>query len=212
MGARNTARLWVLGGMAIIVLLALGGWFLLIGPKFSEAADVRAQADDTRVQLVALRKKLAGLDEKRAQLPQFTARLRVNRAALPGDSGVPDFLRQLEASGELTGVTVSGFSVAAPAPAVGVANVWQLQMTLNAAGEPDDLGRFLDRLQSRQPRAVLVQSANLTSDTTAGTSAESGPSGSPTSGDSTGETTLSLSLMAFVAPPTGSGAPIVTTK
>lgn len=203
MGARNVARIWLFAGAAVIVLLAVAGWFLLISPKYTEASDVRSRVEGTQTHLIALRKKIAGLDEQKAQLPKFKAALKTNQQALPSDSGVPDFLRQLQASGEATAVTVSGVSVATPVQAVGVAGVWQVAITLTAEGDPDSLGEFLNQLQAVQPRAILVQSANLTQ-------------GSSTAADGTAEgsekTSLSLSLMAYVAPPAGAGAPIVTTK
>jgi Tfp pilus assembly protein PilO len=203
MGVRNVARIWMIGGLAVIVLLAVGSWFLLISPKFAKASDVRTQVEDTQTQLITLRRKIAGLNAQKAQLPKYKAALKRNQQALPSDSGVPDFLRQLQSSGEKTGVTVSGVSVAAPAPAAGAAGVWQLPITLIADGAPDDLGSFLNDLQAVQPRAVLIQSVNLTQGT--GDSADS-------SSGSSGGSSLSLSLMAYVAPPAGTGAPIVTTK
>ena len=248
-GVRNRARLWMITGAAVVVLLGLGGWFLLIGPKFSEAGSVRAQAADTGVQLTMLRTKLAALQKKQAQLSQLKAKLKASRAALPTGSGVPAFLRQLQASGDLTDVRVSALSVAAPVQTADVPGVWQLQMTLNAAGEPNHLSDFLDKVQEQQARGVLIQSVNLVEDTAPSTSVSSTPSATPTASPTTeagtegeasvlahpttssptasptptttpepttssiaGNTTLSLSLLAFVAPPAGSGPPVVTTK
>jgi Tfp pilus assembly protein PilO len=203
MGARNAARIWTLAGVATTVLLVVASWFLLIGPKYAAAADVRSQVDDTQTRLITLRKKIAGLEAQKAQLPRFRAALKANQKALPDDSGVPDFLRQLQASGEKTGVSVSGFSVASPAQVTGVAGVWQLPITLIATGDATNLGEFLGDLQAVQPRAVLIQSANFTQ----------GSAGSAdSSADDSGKTSLNLSLMAYVAPPAGAGAPIVTTK
>jgi Tfp pilus assembly protein PilO len=204
MGARNAARIWLLAGIATTVLLAVASWFLLISPKYAEADDVRSQVDDTQTQLITLRKKIAGLESQKAQLPKFRAALKANQKALPDDSGVPDFLRQLQSSGEKTGVAVSGFSVAAPAQVAGVAGVWQLPFTLVATGDAANLGQFLNDLQAVQPRAVLIQSANFTQG--------SASSADSSTADASSKTSLNLSLMAYVAPPSGAGAPIVTTK
>lgn len=197
MGARNVARIWLIGGAAAIVLLTVASWFLLISPKFAEAADVRTEVEDSQTQLIALRKKIAGLEDQKSRLSAYKATLRANQRALPADSGVPDFLRQLQNAGSATGVKVSGVSVAPPAEAVGVSGVWQLPIALTAEGDPDKLGGFLNQLQAVQARAVMVQSANLTQGGTGGAS---------------GMPALSLSLLAYVAPATGTGAPIVTTK
>jgi Tfp pilus assembly protein PilO len=203
MGARNAARIWMFGGIAVTVLLAVASWFLLISPKYSEASDVRGQVEETQAQLITLRKKIAGLNAQKAQLPKFRAALKVNQQALPSDSGVPDFLRQLQSSGEKAGVSVSGVSVASPAQVPGVSGVWQLPITLIADADPVKLGVFLNDLQAVQPRAVLVQSANLT---------QGGTNGADSTSGGTTKTSLNLTLMAYVAPPAGSGVPIVTTK
>ena len=201
MGVRNAARVWMIAGAAAIVLLVVASWFLLISPKYAEVDDVRGQVQDTQTQLIALRKKIDGLEAQKAQLPRYKALLKANQQALPSDSGVPDFLRQLQASGEATSVKVSGVSVAPPAQVTTLPGVWQIPMTLTAEGTPDDLGDFLNRLQAVQPRAVLVQSANLTQG-----------GGSTDAGASSGGPALSLSLVAYVTPAAGTGAPIVTTK
>jgi Tfp pilus assembly protein PilO len=203
MGARNTARVWMIAGAAAIVLLIVAGWFLLISPKFTKADDVRTQIDDTDTQLIGLRKKIAGLEAQKARLSTYKAALQANQQALPSTPAVPDFLRQLQDAGSATRVKVNGVSVAPPAQVTGVAGVWQLPITLTAQGDPNNLGAFLNQLQAVQPRAVLVQTANLTQSAGTGASDASGYSG---------KASLNLSLFAFVAPPAGSGAPIVTTR
>jgi hypothetical protein len=112
---------------------------------------------------------------------------------------VPDFLRQLQDSGELVGVTVTGVTVNAPEQATG-SGVYSLPITVTVEGVADELGRFLDQLQRVQPRAVLVQSANMTA---------AGEAGSATSGADK-QLTMTLAVKAFVAPEAGAPAPTVT--
>ena len=208
MGTRNVARTWMFGGIAIAVLLVVASWVLLIHPKYTEASDVRGQVEDTQTQLITLRKKIAGLNAQKAQLPKFKAALKTNQRALPSDSGIPDFLRQLQASGTKTDVAITGVTVSAPAQVKDVAGVWQLPIALIAGGDPDGLGEFLNELQAIQPRALLIQSVALTTGAAdpADSSGTAGPTGSAT------RTSLTLGLMVYVAPPAGAGAPIVTTK
>ena len=200
MGGRNADRIWLFAGAIVILLLAAGSWFLVIGPKYTEASDVRSQVDDTQTQLITLRKKINELEQQKAQLPRFKAALKVNQQALPSDAGVSDFLRQLQAAGDNVGVAVTGVSVAAPVKSTAAPDVWELPMTLTAEGAPDKLSLFLTQMQTVQPRAVLVKSANFTAGNQAGDSGE----------DS--QPSLNLAITAYVAPPAGSGAPIVTTK
>jgi Tfp pilus assembly protein PilO len=198
MGARYADRLWMFAGAAVIVVLTVVGYFFVIGPKYAEADDVRAQADTIETQMVVLRKRIAELEKQKNSLAKYRAALKANQQALPSDPGLPDFLRQLQSSGDDVGVDVSGVTVSAAEQVDGSSAVWALPITLTATGDADGLRDFLDQLQSTQPRAVLVESANLTSST--GDEAASGS-----------DTSISLSLKAFVAPPAGTGAPAITT-
>jgi Tfp pilus assembly protein PilO len=200
MGARNADRVWLFAGALVILLMVAAAYLLLIRPKYTEASDVRVQVDDTQAQVVTLRRKNAELDKQLAQLPKYRAALATSRLALPKDSGVSDFLRQLQRDGDKVGVSVTGISVAAPVKSTVAADVWELPMTLNAEGDPAKLSLFLTQLQTAQARAVLVKSASfLDNSSSAASTDESLPS-------------LSLAITAYVAPPAGSGVPIVTTK
>jgi Tfp pilus assembly protein PilO len=203
MGARSSGRLWVFGGAALIVLLAVASYFLLIGPKYSEADDVDQQTGATQDQIVVLRKRNAELNKQEKQLPTFLAQLAKSQKALPATAGMSDFLNQLQAAGDNVGISVSGLSVAAPIASTSATGVWELPVTLTAVGDADKLSAFLTQLQNVQPRAVLIKSVDFkAADATADTSADAGAS----------QPTMNLSLSTFVAPPAGSGTPIVTTK
>jgi type IV pilus assembly protein PilO len=197
MGARHADRLWIFGGVAVVLVLAIISWFFVISPKYAEADTVRTAAADTQLKTVSLRKRIAELEKDSAKLPQFRRTLERNRNALPADSGVPDFLRQLQRSGDALNVTVGGVNVSAPQLVSGFTTVYSLPMTLTAEGRADDLVSFLRQLQDTQPRAVLIDSANLTSQEGAEAGADA--------------TTVSLSLKAFVAVPAGAGAPTIAT-
>jgi Tfp pilus assembly protein PilO len=201
MGARNADRVWLFAGAVVILLLVVASYLLLIRPKYVEASDVNAQVENTQTELITLRRKIADLDRQRAQLPKFKAALAVSRLALPVDSGVSDFLRQLQRDGDKVGVSVTGISVASPVKSTVAADVWELPITLNAEGDPAKLSLFLTQMQTAQARAVLVKSANFLDGTTATSSSENST-----------QPSLSLSITAYVAPPAGSGVPIVTTK
>ena len=192
MGARHADRLWMIGGLLVAALLVAAGWFLAISPKKAAVDSLKEQTATTETRLVSLRHRLAELQEQAANLPTYRAALKTNQAALPTDSGVPDFLRQLQGSGDKVDVTVSGVTVSAPQQDAALPTVYDLPITLTAEGSSDNLGRFLDELQTVQPRAVLIESANLTA--------------------SAGEkTSISVTLKAFVASG-GKTVPPVTTK
>lgn len=200
MGARHADRLWMIGGAAVIVALALMSWFFLISPKYAEAADVRQQTDDTQVQIAVLNKRIADLEKEKSKLPQYRAALRASQRALPAGSGVPDFLRQLQKSGDALSVVVGGINVNVPAKVTGATNVYSLPIALTLDGSAANLGKFLNQLQQTQPRAVLINSAALTTEDAVAAA------------KGTGAVTVSLSVTAFVAVPAGQGAPAITTK
>ena len=191
-------RLWLLGGVVVMILLAAGSWFLLISPKNAEADDVRSQAADSAAQLITLKHQVAALKAESAKMASYKAQLKTNQQALPSTSGVPDFLRQLQDSGTAVNVEIGNLSVGAPQPAKGVATVYELPISLGAAGSVADISSFLKRLQEVQPRAVLITSVGLTqSDVTTGAAAM----------------TASISLSAFVSPAAGdTKTPTVTTS
>ena len=223
MGARHADRLWMIGGAFIIVALTVISWFFVINPKYAEADEVARQAADTEVQISVLNKRLAELEKQKSKLPTYTAQLKASQAALPSDSGVPDFLRSLQSAGDDLDVTVGGVSVSAASAVNGFSNVYALPITLTLEGSPENLGKFLTQLQQTQPRAVLINSATLTAqdgEDAADDSADSstGATTGSTAGASTGSAatpkagaTISLSLRAFVAVPAGQGAPQITT-
>lgn len=194
MGARYADRLWMIAGALVVLLLAMVTWFLLVDPKSDEVDDLADQTANTSVQATNLRKQIAKLQGDRKNIVKLTATRNALQGALPADSGVPAFLRQLQASGTDVGVDVSGITVGAPVPEKAMAGVWALQIQLTAGGSASRLGDFLRELQgSGQQRAVLIEAANLES------------------GAKPGVLSLSLTVKAFVAPPVGAGAPTVTT-
>jgi len=202
MGARHADRLWMIAGAVVILLLALVSWFLLIRPEKIETTDLTLQTDTARAQAVDIRKRIAELKKEKANLTKLKATLTGYQDALPADSGVPAFLRQLQASGTALDVDVSGITVSAPAELEQVPGVWALPIQLTADGTAESLGAFMDQLQSTdQKRAVLIESANLTS-----------AQGDDSAADSANDMSVNLTVQAFVAPPVGSGAPTVTTN
>ncbi|MFF5084157.1 type 4a pilus biogenesis protein PilO [Actinoplanes sp. NPDC000266] len=182
MDARRANQVWLAGGIAAIVLLVLGTWFLLISPKLSGADAVQAEADDVNIQLLRLNKevaKLAAQDKKRATYQASVDELAAN---LPESYGEPDFLRMLHTAGAATNVTISNFTAGDPAASTTVTTAVEVPITLTATGTQSNLDKFLVNLQSVQDRAVLLKSVSLSSNTDA---------------DSTGKLNADLNLTAF---------------
>jgi type IV pilus assembly protein PilO len=190
MATRHAARLWAIGGAFAAAAIVAGGWFLAVGPQRAETQALEEQAASAQTRVTVLQQRLADLREQQSKLPEYEADLAKNRKALPATSGVPDFLRELQAAGEEVGVSVDSVVVDEPAEVDGATTkIYRLPISINATGKPAALDRFLDQLQRERDRAVLIRTVNAEA---------TDPKGSLANG-----ATLRLSLDAFVAPNIG---------
>jgi hypothetical protein len=209
MRPRNQAeRLWLgAATVAAFGIIAIG-WFFLIAPQRSQTGELQSQAADADLQNASLQQRIAVLSGQKAHLSEFTAQLREARQALPTSSAMAPFLRSVQSIATATSSQVTSLSVgaatavtpvapaptgtAAPTPAAGApaqaSGLFTIPITASVTGSPAALTSFLTRLQSAQPRAVLVTQVTK---------------GDPAAG---GLTTLQLSMSAFVAPAAGQGA------
>ena len=185
--ARHINRLWMIAGLAAIALLGLLTWSFAVSPQRSDTAALEEQTRAAHDQADVLRARIVKLKADKANLPALKEDLAARQAALPANSGVPAFLRQLQATGTKVGADISGITVGDPAAVDTLPGVWALPIQLTAEGTPAQLDGFLKQLQGAdQKRAVLIEIANLTSE-----------------GRAAGETSLNLTVKAFVAPPAG---------
>jgi Tfp pilus assembly protein PilO len=174
------------GAFGAAALLAVG-WFGFIGPELDQATSLRAEAVTAHGQLTTLESGLAELRMQYRDLPRYQAELAVDRQALPTTAASSDFLRVLQSLGDRTGALITGITLSAPAPVVTNTKVSALPIIITATGTTPQLTELLDQMQQAQPRAVLINSADLTTDPIAG----------PDAG------TLSVNLDAFIAATSG---------
>ncbi len=185
-------HLWMVIGVFMTALLIAVTYFGVVSTTRADTAELREATEAAQDRTFALRKRVALLAEEAKSQNKLAAQRNTYREALPSGSGVPAFLRQLQASGTELDVDVSGITVGAPAEEKSVPGVWSIPIQLTAAGDPENLSDFLRELQgSDQKRAVLIETASLKIEEK--------------------QTQLDLSVNAFVAPPAGSGAPAVMT-
>ncbi|HEX8973548.1 type 4a pilus biogenesis protein PilO [Oryzihumus sp.] len=210
----RTDRLMLGGGVfAALAVLALS-WLFLISPKLADASSLDDQTDAATSQNDVLRARLVQLQHESSQLPQLQQQLQAAEAALPADSGMPDFIRQVNAQASAAGLTVGSITAAAPttmtgtggsaaptaaAPATGAtgsgsgakgstAGLYAIPVTISTTGPADRQQAFLRALQHVGPRTAVVSSAQLS------------PAGTAASGSIDGSSTLSVQLQVFVAP------------
>ena len=208
-------KLWWAGAAFAAALMVVIGYLALIRPQQHETDRVHAEVAAQRTQTTALQARVAALEQQSKHLASYEAQLAQARLALPSTSGLPDFLRTLQETGNQTLARVSSLSVAAPtdvtrivtspsptatasaspsksgeqAPSVAGAHVYALPISAQVTGTVAQLSAFLTQLQSVQPRAVLISALSLGSGK-AGTGEEKADRVS----------VLSLTMQAFVAP------------
>ncbi|GGN67201.1 hypothetical protein GCM10010112_30420 [Actinoplanes lobatus] len=165
MTARRIDQIWLFGGLALTILLSVGGWFLLIKPQYTTRDSVQADTAGTQIQLIKERKKLADLTSQLKKIDTYKATLVEAQQALPygeNTNKIPEFLKQLQTLGTKYGVDASGYSASAPEESETTPAVKRLPITLNIEGDKvDEILKFVKHLQGVQPRAVLIQNAKL---------------------------------------------------
>jgi Tfp pilus assembly protein PilO len=124
----SKTRLWVIGTAVLSVLLVVAAYFLLIGPKRAEAAELRQQTEDTQASNAQLESRIEQLKAQFAELPQRQAELAAIKQAMPEEAALPTLVRDLDKMAGGAGVTlmtlapgqpvaVTPPAAAAPAPA-----------------------------------------------------------------------------------------------
>jgi Tfp pilus assembly protein PilO len=161
MSGLRSDRIWLFGGLALVALLVAAGWFVMIKPKYAEASDMRGQVEETTAQLAQLKKRLADLKADNAHLDEYKAEKKKSEEALPTVDSIPAFLRQLQNLGSDLHVDVSAYTASGRSKSEAVSTVEELPITLNATGTVKNISKFVKELQNTQPRAVLIQSADL---------------------------------------------------
>ncbi len=109
-------KAWIaLTAVGVLAVLA-AGWFLLVSPKRSEAADLRQQASDQKQTNDESRNQLALLRSRAAQLPAEQAKLAAVAAKIPETPAQPELLRALVVAADGAGVELVSVTPGAVAP------------------------------------------------------------------------------------------------
>jgi type IV pilus assembly protein PilO len=163
----------VVGSMAVLA----AGWFLLVSPKRSEAADLRSQAVSQVSANAQLETQLQVLKAQARDLPKQQARLAAVAAKIPDNPALPAMIRALttaatSAGVELVTVLPATPAVVAAAPvaaapqaagttaratsATGAGELSQIPLTITVVGGYFPVQQFVANLEAL-PRSLRVQ-------------------------------------------------------
>ena len=123
---------WAAVGVAAVLAVLAGGWFLLVSPTRSDAEALRVQAEEQTVANDRVRTQLQVLQAQADALPQQRARLAEVAARIPETADLPALIRALTAAAAAGDVEFVSLVPGPPAPvAAPVAPV------VAPSGEPD---------------------------------------------------------------------------
>jgi len=190
------AKGWRMGGIAAAVVLLVVGWFLVVSPQRTAAADLRAQAVEAQGRNESLQARINLLRKQSADVPKKLADIERYAASIPSTPALPDFLREVQAVATKAGVTVDSVdnslptavlavTSAPPAPAPAptatgavvaapvapprpapVPGLQQINVTISAGGSYAGLTAFVRSLEEIT-RVYLVTGISMDKDTAA---------------------------------------------
>lgn len=126
------------------LVIALGGWFLLVAPQRSHASTAAKQLQTTHDQLTKLGAAAGQLSHPKQPLIKTAALYRLAQA-MPTSADEPDLMLGLDQLARASGVTVLGISPLTPAAAAG--GYTTLPLTLTLQGSYGALTRYLHELR-----------------------------------------------------------------
>jgi type IV pilus assembly protein PilO len=112
----NKLKQWVALTLVGILAVLAAGWFLLISPKRSEAADLRSQAAAKLSANQQLMTQLAMLKAQAKGLPAQQAKLAAVAAKIPDNAALPAMVRALTKAAAAAGVELVSIAPGLPTP------------------------------------------------------------------------------------------------
>jgi Tfp pilus assembly protein PilO len=223
-------RQWTAFTAVAVLVVFAAGWFLLVKPQKSHAADLRGQALTQQQANQLVVSKIAALQAEEKSLPAQQAALQKFSTEVPDNPSEPTLIRQLSASADgsnvdlvsITPGTATVLSAAAQATAgttslsgapSAAGQLVQLPVALSISGNYANIESFFMSLE-KMPRSLLVGSWTLcgssgggSSSGSSGCAAATTASGAPAAPDTL---TGTLNANVFYAPPSGSTASATT--
>lgn len=196
-------RKWSVLTAVAVVLVLVAGWFLLISPKRSEAAELTAQTDTVTAENQLLETQIATLQAQQKQLPEWQAELAQIRTQLPASPALPGLIRTLSDEADRAGIELVSLTPNTPV-VYGASSTTGLvpealaglDVQLQVSGGYFEIQQFVNNLE-RMERVMLVLGLTM---------AEGGDET-----ESSGTLTGTVSGRVFLVPPVGTTTTTTTT-
>jgi Tfp pilus assembly protein PilO len=106
---------WVALTVVACLAVSAAGWFLLVSPKRTEAAELRTQTEDQNSANAKLETELQVLKAQAKDLPKEQAKLAAVAAKIPDNPGLPSLVRALLEAAEVAEVELVSITPSDPA-------------------------------------------------------------------------------------------------
>jgi Tfp pilus assembly protein PilO len=210
-------QLWLLTAVGALAILGVG-YFVLVSPKASKAASLRAEAQQQVDANTRLKGQIAQLNKQKKDLPKQQAELEKFAAKIPNNPALPSLVRALSDAAENSGVDLVSMSpatpVLVPAAAGGLTtaasatspatplSLAQIPISVQIDGTYSQVSQFLAEIEG-MTRAFLV--SGVTMKEAPAKTTDGAPVAEGYSGVLRVQLTGSMFMTAKVAPP----APVV---
>jgi Tfp pilus assembly protein PilO len=222
----NKMRQWsILTGVGVLAVF-VAGWFLLVSPQRSSAADLHTQAATQQQANATLQSQVSQLQQQKNGLPEQQRLLEQIAAKVPNSPALPVLIRQLTTAARASGVDLVSLAPSTPAPVTSTtpvaptagaatpAALMQIPLTIQVDGSYFNIESFFREVEHLS-RAMLVTEFSLTPVTGAGsgTTTTGGGAQAAAPGSITGQIKATVFESPTVtAPQATTVAPPATTK
>ena len=170
----------VIVGVLVALVLTVAFWFLLYKPASEREAAVQAETMTLQDQQAALRNEISQLQDVKAREPEIRAAQARLDEYIPVGASQPSAIRQFQraadqANAEIASVTFGEPAVPTPAdgatpPETGTPDTTlaNIPVTMVVEGGYFQVVDFFRRLEVEVPRAVLVNSVDISEDSDVG--------------------------------------------
>ena len=172
-------------GFLVILLLAVGYYFLFLGPLLNNLNERAQERDDKEAQLANLQQQVAELEGVRQNAPEIERQLLELSKRIPTQPEIPTFVVQIEEIADAAGVTQLSIEPGQVESPEGGGDYSVVPITMSFTGTYEQMQDFLLRMRNLA-RLVTVRSVTFcrTQPLGAGEGAAC-----PAEGAATGETT-----------------------
>jgi Tfp pilus assembly protein PilO len=107
----NVNRLWTIGMVAVIVVVALAGWMLGVSPVLAQASSASDQAASLAASNLSTQAQITALKQQFAQIATAQGKLAGLRQSIPTDADMSAFLQEIDRLGSQDHVSLQTVAV-----------------------------------------------------------------------------------------------------